>query len=157
MLPQPGREIQRDTLTAGDVRNNYDFPLSQQIGGVRTGINCSIQNTPLPLNAKKTEYQYQSFHNPRALGAAASVTLSKNMTEYPNLWLLAWSCIPLNRSHPEAIDFRRETTRYEALYLFPQQVLCCWSSLRLKMHLSMAFSILQALEYCKTIRCWPRM
>lgn len=50
VLPQTGREIHRDTLKTGDVRSNYNFPLSQQIGGVRTRMNCSIQNTPFPLN-----------------------------------------------------------------------------------------------------------
>lgn len=42
-------ERSENTLDTGDVRNSYSFPLSQQIGGVRTGINCSIQNTPPPL------------------------------------------------------------------------------------------------------------
>lgn len=72
------------------------------------------------------------------------------MTEFPNLWLLARSCVPSNTSHPEAIDFRRGTTSLEVLHPFPQWVLCCWSSLRLEMHLSTAISILQAWNIVKS-------
>lgn len=77
-------------------------------------MNCSTENSPSPSETgQKGQKPVPELPQSQSTWGC-SVTLSKNLTEFPSLWLLAGTCVPSNRSHPEAIDFRRKITSKEA-------------------------------------------